>query len=259
LSIRITQRAEDRCCRDADLVVSILPRAIDHLQTRGLDPKRYVVVPNGVNLDEDARPSSDCVPNHATAILADLRRDDRFVIGYAGSHTTSYGLDTLIEAVRLGNDLRPGVVFVGDGPERSRLQSMAADLPGVRFLDRMPRHAATSTLQACDAIFVRLRAAPLFRFGIGMNKIFDAMLVERPVVAAYTAGNDPIGEAGRGITVPAGDTVALADAIRRVHATPPAERNGLGTAGSAFVRAHHDYRVLASRFLKSILTAEVRR
>jgi glycosyltransferase involved in cell wall biosynthesis len=250
--IRITQRAEDRCCRDADLVVSILPRAIDHLRTRGLDPARYVSIPNGVDLDEDARPSSESVPDDATAVIDELRRERRFIIGYAGSHTTSYGLDVLIEAVRLAKDVRPGVVFVGDGPEKSQLQSMAADLPGVRFLDRMPRQAAISTLQACDAVFVGLRAEPLFRFGIGMNKIFDAMLVERPVLAAYTAGNDPIGEAGCGITVPAGDSEGLAIAMHRIAAMPPEERRRLGAAGGDFVRRNHDYRRLSRRFLDEI-------
>ena len=127
-------------------------------------------------------------------------------------------------------------------------------MPGVEFLDRMPRLAAISTLQACDAVFVGLKAEPLFRFGIGMNKIFDAMLVERPVVAAYSAGNDPIGEAKCGITVPAGDATGLATALRRVAAMPAEQRAGLGAAGGAFVRANHDYRVLAGRFLEAIET-----
>jgi glycosyltransferase involved in cell wall biosynthesis len=250
--IRVTQRAEDRCCRDADLVVSILPRAIDHLRTRGLDPSRYVVVPNGVDLDEAAAPDPELVPLHAATAIDALREEGRFVIGYAGSHTTSYGLDTLLDAVRLAEDTRPAVVFIGDGPEKAQLEVMAADLPGVRFLDRMPRLDAISTLQACDAVFVGLRAEPLFRFGIGMNKIFDAMLVERPVLAAYSAGNDPIGEAGCGITVPAGDAKGLEIAMSQVAAMPPDERRRLGAAGGDFVRRHHDYRLLSSRFLDEI-------
>ena len=252
--IRITQRAEDRCCRDADLVVSILPLAIDHLRTRGLDDARYVAVPNGVDLDETSSPDPSHVPADAMAALERMRREHPFVVGYAGSHTASYGLETLLQAARSAADAGIGVLFIGDGPAKEQLRELARDIPGVEFLDRMPRLAAISTLQACDAVFVGLKAEPLFRFGIGMNKIFDAMLVERPVVAAYSAGNDPIGEAKCGITVPAGDATGLATALRRVAAMPAEQRAGLGAAGGAFVRANHDYQVLAGRFLEAIET-----
>jgi glycosyltransferase involved in cell wall biosynthesis len=71
-------------------------------------------------------------------------------------------------------------------------------------------------------------------------------------VAAYTAGNDPIGEAGCGITVPAGDSEGLAIAMHRIAAMPPEERRRLGAAGGDFVRRNHDYRRLSRRFLDEI-------
>ncbi len=59
-------------------------------------------------------------------------------------------------------------------------------------MPRMSRAGAFAAMQATDAIFVGLRAHPIYRFGIGMNKIYDGMLAGRPLVAAYTAGNDPV-------------------------------------------------------------------
>ena len=257
--IRITQRAEDRCCRDADLVVSILPLAIDHLRTRGLDDDRYVAVPNGVDIDDASSPEPSHVPPEARIAIEDLRGRHRLLIGYAGSHTASYGLETLLQAARSAADLGVGLVFIGDGPEKAALREKVGGMQGVMFLDRMPRLAAISTLQMCDAVFVGLRAEALFRFGIGMNKIFDAMLVERPVLAAYSAGNDPIGEAGCGLTVPAGDVGGLTSAMHRIAGMSVAERAELGAAGGRFVRSHHSYDILAERFLDAIRQADARR
>ena len=255
-AIVLTQMAEDRCCRDADLVVSILPRAIDHLETRKLNPDRYKVIPNGVDTTAEASPDPSSIPADAMECLAKLRKDDAFLIGYAGSHTRSYPLELLIEAVRGLGDPRIKVIFIGDGPDKSSIQDSAADLPGVVFLDRMPRVSAISTLQACDAVFVGLKKQSLFRFGIGMNKIFDAMLVERPVIASYSAGNDPIGEAGCGITVPADSIEQLMDGLNRIQKLTKEQRRTMGEAGGSFVREHHDYRQLSDRFLEAVQSSK---
>ena len=258
-AIVMTQWAEDRCCRDADLVVSILPKAIDHLRTRGLEEERYVVVPNGIDTSVAMSPCPSAVPDDASEALAELRSDEgSFVIGYAGSHTKSYPLELIIDAARRLREERVKVLFIGDGPHKSELQKGASDLPGVIFLDRMPRIAAISTLQACDAVFLGLRRQSLFRFGIGMNKIYDAMLVARPVIASYSAGNDPIGDAACGITVEAGSTEKIVDAIRTIRSLSDEERDRMGAAGSTFVRKNHDYESLARTFIEAIEAAESR-
>lgn len=258
-AIVMTQWAEDRCCRDADLVVSILPKAIDHLRTRGLDEDRYVAIPNGVDTGVETNPSPDRIPEEAMTRIRELRtRDDAFILGYAGSHTTSYPLEMLIEAVRRLDDERIRVLFIGDGSNKPMLQASAAHLPGIIFLDRMPRLAAISCLQACDAVFLGLRKHSLFRFGIGMNKIFDAMLVARPVIASYTAGNDPISEAQCGITVEAGSTDHVMDALRHLMSLSPAERRTMGEAGRDFVTRNHDYENLACRFVECMEQAPSR-
>lgn len=246
--IHAVQRAEDRACRDATKVISILPLAIDHLRTRGLSPDRYCVVPNGVDLDASSLPP----PPHASPELDALRKRTSFLLGYAGGISNSYGLETLLHAAVAEDDV--GLVFIGDGPDQPSLQSIAQRLCPHRtvFLPRMERLEALATLASFDATFVGLRASPLFRFGIGMNKIFDAMLVARPVLACYTAGNDPIGDAECGLRVPAGDVDTLADGLRQLQNMSSEERASRGEAGAAFVRKHHDYDVLAADFLREI-------
>jgi glycosyltransferase involved in cell wall biosynthesis len=246
--IRAVQRAEDRACREATKVISILPKAIDHLRTRGLEEKRFRVVPNGVDLDD----SSPLPPALTSPELDTLRKKAPFLIGYAGGLSESYGLETLLRAASQVDDI--GLVFIGDGPDVCSLQAMAQKLcPGrVVFFPRTQRREALATLASFDATFVGLRASPLFRFGIGMNKIFDAMLVALPVLACYTAGNDPIGDSGCGLTTPAGDSEKLADGLRKLQAMSSEQRAVLGNAGDTYVRKHHNYDVLAESFLEEI-------
>ncbi|MFY7903648.1 MAG: glycosyltransferase family 4 protein, partial [Rubrivivax sp.] len=45
----LCQRAEDAACRDADAVVSMLPKVHAHLASRGLDLGRLHIVPNGID------------------------------------------------------------------------------------------------------------------------------------------------------------------------------------------------------------------
>jgi glycosyltransferase involved in cell wall biosynthesis len=250
--IRITQRAEDRCCRDAELVVSILPRAIDHLRTRGLDPDRYIYVPNGAEAEPGSSGSSG--KTKETEIIASHQAAGRFTVVYAGGHGQYHALGDLISAaIRLpSKDF--AFVLIGDGPHKANLRELASRHPDVKidFLDRVPRSIAMDALRQGDAIFAGLAEHSLFRFGIGPNKIFDGMLAGRPIVAAYSAGNDPVREAGCGLSVPASDVDALVAAMVRLHGLDPEARKRMGEAGESHVRRHHDYGDLARRFIAAI-------
>ena len=247
--IRITQRAEDRCCRDADLVVSILPRAIDHLRTRGLDPDRYVHIPNGAEAETESPGNTK-----EAKIIARHQASGRFTVVYAGGHGRYHALGDLISAaVRLPtSDF--AFVLIGDGTHKDHLRQMASRHPEVKidFLDRVPRSIAMAALQQGDAIFAGLAEHSLFRFGIGPNKLFDGMLAGRPIVAAYSAGNDPVKEAGCGLSVPAADVDALVSALIHLRGLDPEARKRMGEAGESHVRRHHDYGELAREFIAAI-------
>lgn len=251
--IRVTQRAEDRCCRDADRVVSILPRAIDHLRTRGLDPARCVVIPNG------AEPVDTSHPDHEEPgrRIDGHRAAGRFTVAYAGGHGSYHALDLLLRAVARVDPTRIALVLIGDGDEKPALRTLATDL-GLRhtdFLDRVDRTSAIAALERADAIYAGLAPHPIYRFGIGLNKLFDGMLAGRPLLGSYTAGNDPIEEADCGIRVPAGDVDGLASGLRRMAGTSAADRDDMGRRGREHVRRHHDYAQLADRFAETVRQA----
>ena len=50
--ILLCQKAEDDACRDADVVVSMLPKVAEHMAAHGLDLRKLHIVPNGIAPDE---------------------------------------------------------------------------------------------------------------------------------------------------------------------------------------------------------------
>ncbi|WP_201296860.1 glycosyltransferase [Billgrantia tianxiuensis] len=177
---------------------------------------------------------------------------------YFGSHGEANGLGDLLEAMAIVKQgRRKGEVpvqlrLIGDGPAKQELMSQAnrlgLDGRWVRFEPPVPKRDIPALAREADAFVITVRDLPkLYRFGISMNKLFDYMAAARPVIIASAAVNDPVAEAGAGITVPPEDPQTLAEAIERLIALPHEERARMGRAGRAHMEAVYDYRILAER------------
>ena len=96
-------------------------------------------------------------------------------------------------------------------------------------------------LAACDVCYIGLTADPLFKFGVSPNKLFDYLISGKPVLYGIDSGKfKPVERYDAGLTVPAEDPQALADAIRRIHAMPEQERRRMGENGDhEHERQHH--------------------
>ncbi|MFT4101211.1 MAG: glycosyltransferase family 4 protein [Burkholderiaceae bacterium] len=247
------QHGEDYACRHADVIVSILPHADRHLVTRGMPHQRYVHVPNGIDFDEwdgDYR----APPNEATRLVDSLRAQGRLLIGYAGSHSPGNALDTVIELASRVQDQPVAFVMIGGGPSKAELIQAAQQksLNNVHFCDPVPKRDVPDLLRQFDALYYGLIPSPLYRYGISANKLFDYMAAARPVIQSNNASNDVVGDAQCGFSVGPNDVQALTRVVRELVSMTPAQRDAMGANGERYVRAHHDHRVLARRFLDAI-------
>ena len=75
------------------------------------------------------------------------------------------------------------------------------------------------------------------------------MMVSKPILHSVTAGNDLVQEANCGISVPAEDVDAVADAIKKFMVMSKADLFALGKSGKEYGIKHHDYKVLAEKFI----------
>lgn len=250
--ILLCQAAEDRAYRDADRVVSMLPCVHAYMASRGLDLARLSIVPNGIALDEWEREPAALASPVQQALQA--ARAKGVVVGYAGSMGVPNALDTLLDAAARLREAPIRFVLVGDGHERERLARRLQDegLVNVRMLPAIPKAQVPAFLAAIDIAYIGWQRVPLYRFGIAPNKLMDYMMARRPVLHSVEAGNDPVAEAGCGLTVPPEDAAAVAAGLQRLAALPEAERRAMGERGRAFVLARHTYPVLARRFLEAL-------
>ena len=247
--IMLCQAAEDAAYRDADVVVSMLPKVHGHMAGRGLDLKKLHLVPNGITLDEwEAEPPP--LRDDVTLALAGVGT----VVGYAGSMGEPNALDVLLDAAALLRDEPLRFVLVGGGHLQAHLAArvQAEGLTNVTLLPPIPKAQVPAFLARVHIAYIGWQRVPLYRFGIAPNKLMDYMMARCTVLHSVEAGNDPVAEAGCGLTVPPQDPAAVAAGLRRLAALPAAERRAMGERGRAFVLAHHTYPVLAQRFIEAV-------
>lgn len=251
--IVLCQKAEDDACRDADVVVSMLPKVAGHLRSRGLDLRKLHIVPNGIAPEEWSGTPAP-LDAEIAAHIAVQRAAGRAIVAYAGSHGEPNALDVLLDAAALLVREPFAFVLVGDGHEKPRLAQrvQAEGLANVALFEPVPKAQIPALLAATDIAYIGWKRQPLYRFGIAPNKLMDYMMAGVPVLHSVEAGNDPVGEAGCGLTVAPESPQAVADGLRRLAALPAGERHAMGERGRAFVLAHHSYPVLARRFIEVI-------
>jgi glycosyltransferase involved in cell wall biosynthesis len=250
---RLCFKAEADAYRDADVVVSMLPCVHEYMASRGLDLRKLVIVPNGVSPDDwatEPQPLRDDV----AAALAQARAAGETVVGYAGSMGDPNALDTLLDAAALLRDDPKGgslrIVMVGDGHSRARLAQRVQSerLANVTMLAPIPKLQVPTLLAGVDIAYIGWQRVPIYRFGIAPNKLMDYMMAGRAVLHSVEAGNDPVAEAGCGVTVPPADARAVADGLVALASMTRDERAAMGARGREFVLARHAYPVLARRF-----------
>lgn len=251
----LCQKAENDAYRDADHVVSMLPKVQEHMVAHGLDPDRLHIVPNGIALDEwEDEAQAPGLQAEIAAHIAMQRAAGRLIVGYAGSHGLPNALDVLLDAAKLLKGEPLAFVMVGGGHEKERLAARVRDegLNNVALFAPIPKAQIPALLASFDIAYIGWQRTPIYRFGIAPNKLMDYMMARRPVLHSVEAGNDPVAEAQAGLTVAPEDAAAVAEGLRRLAVLPAAERAAMGERGRAFVLARHTYPVLAQRFLEAV-------
>ncbi len=252
----LCQAAENSAYRHADLVVSMLPKVHEHMAAHGLDLSRLVIVPNGVSPD-DWQAAPQALRDDVQQAIDGARAAACVVVGYTGSMGQPNALDTLLDAAARLRDQPLHFVLVGDGHLREHLASRIAaeGLARVSLLPPVPKSQVPSLLAQIDIATIGWQRVPIYRFGIAPNKLMDYMMAGCAVLHSVDAGNDPVADAGCGLSVPPGDAAAVADGLTQLATLPSAERRAMGERGRAYVLAHHTYSVLAGRFLDAVIAA----
>ena len=248
------QIAENSFCKHANKVVSILSHAKDYFVEHGMKADKFAFVSNGIILEDWANKAS--LPEEHQNAFDKAHSENKLVITFFGSHTRSYSLDYLLKAISKVDRKKLCVVFVGEGNYKEELIKMANDLGlndgSCYFLPQIPKNAIPHLLENTDISYVGAIKNRMFRFGIGMNKLFDAMMGAKPILYAVDAPNNMIDEFNCGVTVEAEDVDALKDGIIDLLSRSSDELKQMGENGRKAVMENFNYTVLSKKFLDVI-------
>lgn len=239
---RAIKRLSLSLAKNASLVISPLPGVGNYLHEENIDTP-FLWLANGTDETLVSPELSDTSTTPSS-----------FTFMYLGSHGRANALNALLKAFSLACEEDPSADLnfrlVGSGPEKSSLISLAKTLAHgdrIRFEDHIPRVEVNARAREADCLVVNLLDRPIYRYGISLNKIFDYLLSSRPIIIGSNALNDPVSEAGAGLSVPADDIEALAQAMLEAYRMEPKERTEMGRRGKEHVLENYSYKAIAER------------
>ena len=243
------QISENYACRNSDKVISMLPKTQPHLEYHGMKPENFFYIPNGIVVDEkDSRTS---LPQNIEREMMRIKKRNLPIVGYAGTYGLANALDLILDAAKHAqNDFE--VVMVGTGPNHNKLLQRVEveNIRNVTIFSAIPKASIPTFLQEIDIAYIGLLPQPLFRFGISPNKLMDYMCAAKPIVMAINAGNNPVTEAGCGITASPSDASSIRDAIFKLSQLAPEERRKMGEDGRKYILKNQTYPILAHKFIE---------
>jgi len=153
--------------RNADLVLPVTQVLGDIVASYGVDPRRIVVIPNGINGER-----FDAAPDVEAAKRA-LGLEGRLVLGFTGFVREWHGLDKVLDMIVNDSPESPRhLLVVGDGPAREGLERQARELgienrvtfTGIVGRDDVARHVAAFDIALQPSVVAYASPLKLFEY-----------------------------------------------------------------------------------------------
>lgn len=255
--VGLLKRFERLNLRAADFIFVVSEVQRRELMATGIDDKKIVINPNGVDTDEFHPVCGGGEVRNALGI------EGKTVVGFVGTFGPWHGAPVLAEAAtKMSGSAQCHFLFIGDGDQRGISESIiesSADKVSATFTGRIAHTDVAAYLDACDILSSpHVQPADGSEFFGSPTKLFEYMAMARPVIASrlgQIAGVIVDGE--NGIIVEPGDAGALARAIERL-AGDKAMRRRLGAAARQTVIDKYTWRRNAARVFEAVTGERVR-
>lgn len=168
-------------------------------------------------------------------------------LGYVGLIQVERGLFDILALLRERAEW--SLVLAGFGGDEERVVAAAAAMPNVTWRGRVPYETALEIDRSADVLFALYDPAiPNHRYS-SANKLFEAMMLGKPVLVAENSNMDRIvAKYDCGLVVPYGDRKAIEDALARL-AGDPELRSRLGRNGRSAYETSYSWAVMAERLV----------
>jgi colanic acid biosynthesis glycosyl transferase WcaI len=184
LMARVWEKLHRWALRRATRVIVLGEDMKARIAAKGVAPDRIDIVRDGV--EESAATIADATFDRE--IIQAIRGDFRFVLLHAGNLGFYGAWETLLIAAQELRHDGVGLVFVGDGAQRSRLQELATGRSNVRFLPFFPSSKVSSVLAAADAHVVTIKRG--LEGVVVPSKMYGILAAGRPILAVAPQETD---------------------------------------------------------------------
>jgi colanic acid biosynthesis glycosyl transferase WcaI len=199
-----------RALRRAARVIVLGEDMRERIIAKGVDPARITIC-------RDAVPFPEALPAPDHPVVREIRGQFRFVLIHAGNLGFYGAWETLLQAARMLEPDGVGLVFIGEGAMKGKIEGMARDRQNVRFLPFRPADEVPYVMAAGDLHVVTVKRG--LEGVVVPSKVYTILAAGRPLLAVATNETEVARFAERdgcGIAVDPDDPAAVAAAVRSV-------------------------------------------
>ncbi len=209
-------------------------------QIRGAKPRLSAII---YNSPEDLLPQS-----FTSEVQAYRPQNSRLHLAYVGLLQVERGLFELLGVLR--RHPQWSLSLAGFGGDEARIREQISDMPNVAWYGRVPYQMALLLSAAADVLIATYDPAiPNHRYS-SPNKVFEAMLLGKPIIVARETNMDRIiNRENCGIVIPYGDEVALEDALKQLQDNPQL-RLRLGENARRAYDTRYGWQIMQDRLVK---------
>jgi colanic acid biosynthesis glycosyl transferase WcaI len=231
---RVWEKLHRWALRRATRVIVLGEDMRARIVAKGVEPARVRIVRDGAATLPPNMPLAAPDPEVVRAI----RGNFSFVLLHAGNLGFYGAWNTLVTAAHSLANEGVGLVFVGDGVQRSQIEAAAAGSGNIRFLEFFPASKIPSVLAAADAHVITVKRG--LEGVVVPSKMYGILAAGKPIVAVAPKETDAVSlgvQRGFAVAADPDRPAEVVDAVRALVCDP----SKLKTMGEAARAAAPDY------------------
>ena len=178
LIIRFFEFLELQMYKSAWKIITVTDSFKEQLiHERGIDAGKIEVVKNGINTNM----FKPIPKNHV--LLNELELQDKFIIGYIGTHGMAHKLDFILDCANQIENEKIHFLFLGTGAEKENLlkQKKNLRLKNVTMLPPVDKKMVKEYISTLDVGLVNLKKSNTFK-SVLPSKIFELAGMHKPIL-----------------------------------------------------------------------------
>lgn len=236
-------------------LVKFIYRRCDHIlvSSKGFIPsvKRMGGRPDRINYFPNTAELLYASEQRKGDLPAGVSLPQGFIVMFAGNIGAAQDFGTILGAAERVRDYKDiHWVVLGDGRMADWVRKEAQDRKlssSFHLLGRYPLEDMPNFFAMADVMLVTLKRELIFSLTVP-GKVQSYLAFGKPIIAALDGeGGQIVEEAGAGLSCPAEDPKALADAVETMYAMMDSARKEMGERGIRYFHAHFERQMLIDR------------